>query len=49
MQEPLDEIVLYLPHGVLDISSASNRIRVVPQDVDFGLDIFLLKVSIPGG
>ena len=35
IQEPLDEVVLFLPHGVLDIESASNRIRIIPQDVDF--------------
>ncbi len=35
MHEPIDEVVLFLPHGVLDIDSASNRIRIVPQDIDF--------------
>tara|TARA_B100000029_G_scaffold336936_1_gene329084 strand:+ start:5399 stop:6373 length:975 start_codon:yes stop_codon:yes gene_type:complete len=35
MHEPIDEVVLFLPHGVLDVEKASNRIRIVPQDSDF--------------
>jgi len=35
MQEPLDEISLFLPHGVLDLEDSTNIIKVMPQDDDF--------------
>tara|TARA_Y100000590_G_scaffold469606_1_gene658625 strand:- start:9728 stop:10714 length:987 start_codon:yes stop_codon:yes gene_type:complete len=35
MQGPLDEIVLFLPHGVLDVEDSTNLIKVMPQDYDF--------------
>ena len=35
MQGPLDEIVLFLPHGVLDVEDSTNLIKVMPKDYDF--------------
>ena len=35
MQGPLDKIVLFLPHGVLDVEDSTNLIKIMPQDYDF--------------
>tara|TARA_Y100000588_G_scaffold392523_1_gene504795 strand:- start:531 stop:1574 length:1044 start_codon:yes stop_codon:yes gene_type:complete len=35
MEDPLDEIVLFLPHGVLELKDSTNLIKVMPQDYDF--------------
>ena len=35
MQDPLDEVVLFLPHGVLNVEDSTNLIKVIPQDYDF--------------
>ena len=35
MQEPLDEVSLFLPNGVLDLQDSTNIIKIMPQDDDF--------------
>ena len=48
IQDPLDQVSLFLPHGVLNLEDSTNILKIMPQDFDFRTLVVPFKGIVEG-